>query len=234
MIGVKMSGKTADKDHPYGHERMECVASIILAALLAGTGLMIGFESFRKALDAQSLQTPGVIALLAALVSIVVKELMFRYKRRAAKRIGSGAIMADAWNNRTDALSSLGSFIGVLGARLGVPALDPIAGIVICAFILKTAYGIFMDAIGKLTDRACDDSVVDGLRALVLAQEGVIGVDRLRTRLFGERIYVDVEIQYSGKATLDEAHGAAQRVHDAIEEGFPKVKHCMVHVNPSD
>ncbi len=234
MIGVRMSGKKADKEHPYGHERMECVASIILAALLAGTGLMIGYESLRKALNAQSLETPGLIALAAAVVSIVVKECMFRYKRKAAQRIGSGAIMADAWNNRTDALSSVGSFLGILGARLGLPVLDPLAGIVICAFILKTAYGIFMDAIGKLTDRAAGDATVEALRALVLAQSGVIGVDRLRTRLFGERIYVDVEILYSGKATLDEAHDAAQRVHDAIEEGFPKVKHCMVHVNPSD
>ncbi len=234
MIGVKMSAKRADKEHPYGHERMECVAAVLLAALIAVTGVMIGYDGIQKALLGESFETPGLLALVAAAVSICVKEWMFRYMRRTARRIDSGAVLADAWHQRSDALSSVGSFIGILGARLGAPILDPLASVVISAFILKAAYDIFMDAIGKLTDRAAGDSLVEELRALVLAQSGVMGIDRLRTRLFGERIYVDVEIQYSGKATLDEAHGAAQRVHDAIEEGFPKVKHCMVHVNPSD
>ncbi len=232
MIGVKMSAKRADKEHPYGHERMECVAAVLLAALIAVTGAMIGYDGIQKALLGEALETPGRLALIAALVSIGVKEWMFRYMRKTARLIESGAVLADAWHQRSDALSSVGSFIGILGARLGLPILDPLACAVIAAFILKAAYDIFMDAIRKLTDRACDDAVIEEIRALVLAQSGVMGIDRLRTRLFGERIYVDVEILYSGKATLDEAHDAAQRVHDAIEEGFPKVKHCMVHVNP--
>ena len=141
--------------------------------------------------------------------------------------------MADAWHHRSDALSSIGSFVGVFGARLGFPILDPLACIVICFFILKAAIDIFRDAIGKMTDKACDEQITEKMRQVILSQEAVEGIDQMQTRLFGDKIYVDVEIRTDGSATLERAHNIAQRVHDAIEEEFPKVKHCMVHVNPA-
>lgn len=234
IVGVKISRKDADKEHPYGHERMECVAAILLSVVLFLTGIGIGYSGMQKIADGsgEKLAVPGVFALVAAVVSIAVKEWMFWYTRIYAKRINCGALMADAWHHRSDALSSVGSFFGILGARLGYPIMDPIASVVICLFIVKAAYDIFKDAVDKMVDKACDDSIVEQIRATVLGQKGVIRIDELNTRAFGNRIYVDVEIAADGSKTLHETHAIAESVHSQIEKEFPNVKHIMVHVNP--
>lgn len=235
MVGVKLANQKSDKEHPYGHERFECVAAIILAVMLLITGLLIGWNGIQNVISGNydGLTIPGTLALVAAIVSIVTKEAMYWYTRAGAKKINSGALMADAWHHRSDALSSIGSFAGILGARLGFPVLDSVASVVICVFILKVAVDVFIDSIKKMTDQSCEDAVVEEIRAVILAQESVLGIDKIKTRLFGDRIYVDVEISGDGNSTLYEAHNVAQRVHDAIEKQFPKVKHCMVHMNPT-
>lgn len=235
MIGVKMAGKAPDRNHPYGHDRFECVASIVLSVMLGLTGAAIGIEGLRNIVGSSYLHltAPGKLALAAAVISIVTKEGMFWYTRINAKKIRSSALMADAWHHRSDALSSVGSFVGILGARLGFPIMDPLASIIISFFILKAAFDIFLDAISKMTDHACSDPVVNALRKTILAVPGVEGIDVLRTRDFGSMIYVDVEIMAEGSLTLYEAHDIAQQVHDDIEQDFPNVKHCMVHVNPA-
>lgn len=235
IIGIKISSKKSDKDHPYGHERMECVAAIVLATILCATGLGIGYAAVRKIVggDYANLTVPGALALAAAVLSIIVKEGMYQYTRIYAKKIDSGALMADAWHHRSDALSSVGALIGIAGARMGFPILDPVASVVICLFIEKAAYEIFMDAVDKMVDKACDDEVEKALGECALTQEGVLGVDLLHTRVFGNKIYVDIEIRVDGEKKLREAHAVAERVHDAIEQTFPKVKHIMVHVNPA-
>ena len=234
MIGVTISEKESDKEHPYGHERLECVAAIILSMVLAITGLGIGVTGIRNIANGESgvLEAPGLLALIAAVVSIAVKEWMYWFTRAAAKKINSGALMADAWHHRSDALSSIGAFVGILGARLGYPILDPIASIIICIFIEKAAIDIFKDSLDKMVDKACPEDVVDGMREIILAQDGVEGVDDIKTRLFGAKVYVDVEISVDGEKTLSEAHEIAQKVHDIIEAQVPNVKHCMVHENP--
>lgn len=234
MIGVKISGKESDKEHPYGHERLECVAAIILATILVVTGLGIGWSALKKIVEDNfdSLLIPGKLALIAAIISIVVKEAMFWYTRAGAKKIDSGALMADAWHHRSDSLSSIGALIGITGARLGFPVLDPVASLIICVFIEKAAYDIFKDAIDKMVDKACDEETEGEMRQCVLRQEGVLGIDLLQTRTFGNKIYVDVEICADGNISLNEAHSIAEAVHDTIEQEFPKVKHIMVHVNP--
>ncbi|MDL2217690.1 cation diffusion facilitator family transporter [Christensenellaceae bacterium OttesenSCG-928-M15] len=235
MIGVKISNKASDENHQYGHERFESVAAILLAVMLLATGLGIGYSGIQKIISGeyQNLVIPGTLALVAAAVSIVVKEAMFWYTRKAAKQIDSGALMADAWHHRSDALSSVGSFIGILGARMGLAVLDPIASVVICLFILKAAYDIFMDAVRKMTDEALDHETAQTMYTIALRQAGVIKIDKFSSRVFGDKYYVDVEIRADGALTLVEAHHIAQMVHDALEAEFPKLKHCMVHVNPS-
>ncbi len=235
IIGIKISTKASDKDHPYGHERMECVAAIVLATILAATGLGIGYAAITKIIGGsyEDLTVPGVLALIAAIVSIAVKEGMYHYTKIYAKRIDSGALMADAWHHRSDALSSVGALIGIAGARMGLPILDPVASVVICVFIEKAAYDIFMDAVNKMVDKACDEETEEALRNCALAQDGVLGVDLLHTRAFGNKIYVDIEISADGNETLRKAHGIAENVHNSIEKTFPKVKHIMVHVNPA-
>lgn len=236
IIGIKIAGKESDKEHPYGHERMECVAAVVLATALAITGLGIGGSAVRTIASGSydEAAVPGFLALIAAVISIAVKEAMFWYTRSAAAKIDSSALMADAWHHRSDALSSVGALVGIAGARMGYPVLDTVASLVICVFIEKAAYEIFMDAIDKMVDKACDDETQDQIRTCVLAQEGVLGIDLLQTRVFGNKIYVDLEIRADGDKRLRETHDIAERVHDRIEQNFPKIKHIMVHVNPSE
>lgn len=234
MIGVTMANKKSDKEHPYGHERMECVASIILAVVLAATGIGIGVEGIQKIAGGEfkTMEIPGMLALAAAVISIVTKEWMYWYTRAAAKKINSGALMADAWHHRSDALSSIGAFAGILGARLGFPVLDPAASVVICIFIEKAALDVFKDAMDKMVDKACDDQTIQRMRNVVLSREGVKKIDNMKTRMFGAKVYVDIEIAADENITLLEAHKIAENVHGAIEKEFTEVKHCMVHVNP--
>lgn len=233
MIGVRISGKASDKDHPYGHERMECVAAIVLATVLAGTGVGIGYAAVKTLLNGEyASEIPGLLALIAAVVSILVKEAMFWYTRYYAKKIDSSAVMADAWHHRSDALSSVGALIGIGGARLGFPIMEPIASIVICVFIEEAAFDIFKDAIDKMVDKACDEQTEEALKNCALNTKGVEQVDLLKTRIFGNKVYVEMEIGADENLSLKDSHAIAENVHDAIEQGWPKIKHILIHVNP--
>ena len=233
MIGIKIASKEPDEEHPYGHERMECVAAIILATILCITGLGIGKNALEFITgNSSEMSVPGMLALIAAIVSIIVKEAMFWYTRHYAKMIDSGALMADAWHHRSDALSSIGAFIGIIFARMGYVMMDSIACLVICVFIVKAAYDIFKDAIDKMVDKSCSLEVEAEIRTIVMSVDGVKGIDSLSTRLFGNKMYVDIEIRADGEKTLNETHEIAEAVHDSIEAQFEKVKHIMVHVNP--
>lgn len=233
MIGIKIASKEPDEEHPYGHERMECVAAIILATILCITGLGIGKNALEFITgNSSEVSVPGMLALIAAIVSIIVKEAMFWYTRHYAKMIDSGALMADAWHHRSDALSSIGAFIGIIFARMGYVMMDSIACLVICVFIVKAAYDIFKDAIDKMVDKSCSLEVEAEIRTIVMSVDGVKGIDSLSTRLFGNKMYVDIEIRADGEKTLNETHEIAEAVHDSIEAQFEKVKHIMVHVNP--
>lgn len=234
IIGVKMAAKEPDKEHPYGHERMECVAAVILAMVLFVTGLGIGLDAVKTILHGEyaQLQAPGILAMVAAIISIVVKEGMYWYTRHYAKIIDSSALMADAWHHRSDALSSVGALIGIGFARIGYPIMDDVASLIIFLFIVKASYDIFRDAIDKMVDHSCDDETENQIRECVLKNKEVLGIDLLHTREFGNMIYVDVEILVNGTYTLWKAHEIAEAVHNEIEQNFPKVKHIMVHVNP--
>lgn len=236
IVGIKAAGKASDKEHPYGHERMECVAAIVLATVLAATGLGIGYGAAAKILSGNyaDIEVPGMLALVAAVISIAVKEAMYWYTRIYAKKIDSSALMADAWHHRSDALSSVGALIGIAGARLGYPVCDAVASLCICFFIEKAAYDIFRDAVDKMVDKACSDEFEQELENCALSQDGVLGVDLLHTRVFGNKIYVDIEIRADGNMPLKDAHKVAERVHDSIEKSFASVKHIMVHVNPAE
>lgn len=234
MIGIKCSLKTSDKEHPYGHERMECVSAIILAMVLFVTACGIGIDAVWKMFHSKSenLQIPGLLALIAAIVSIIVKEAMYWYTRYYAKKIESGALVADAWHHRSDALASMGTLVGIAGARMAIPVMDSVASLVIFGFIVKAAWDIFEDAMNKMVDHCCDADTERQIYDCVLKNEKVERIDLLKTRIFGNRIYVDVEIEVDGSYNLKEAHEVAEAVHKEIERNFTQVKHIMVHVNP--
>lgn len=205
----------------------------MLSTVLAVTGIGIGYTAVMKLIRGEyATVIPGMLALAAAIVSILVKEAMFWYTRYYAKKIDSGALMADAWHHRSDSLSSIGALIGIGGAIAGFPVLEPAASIVICFFIEKAALDIFKDAVDKMVDKSCDGQTEEELRECAMGIPGVLQVDLLRTRMFGNKIYVEMEIGADGKLSLGESHAIAERVHDAIEEGWPKIKHILIHVNP--
>lgn len=235
IIGIRLASKQPDKEHPYGHERMECVAAILLSVVLFITGLGIGANALQTVLNGNynELQVPGFLALAAAVISIVIKEGMYWYTRFYAKQIDSSALMADAWHHRSDAFSSVGALIGIGGAILGFPVMDSIASLVIFLFIVKAAFDIFKDAMDKMVDHSCDEETEKQILACVVSNKKVLGVDLFQTRIFGNKIYVDIEIQADAMCTLQEAHDIAEKVHDDIEKTFPKVKHIMIHVNPA-
>ena len=232
-IGVLLSKREEDEEHPYGHERLECVASLILGLILAGTGAGIGYTGVRKLFNArETLEIPTALPLIAAVVSIIVKEGMYRYTMYYAVKMDSAAFKADAWHHRSDALSSVGSFIGVGLARMGYPMMDPITSLIICALILKAAYDIAKDAIVRMLDTSADSE--QEIRTFIEALPGVEHIDLLHTRQFGSRIYVDLEIAVKRDISLIDAHTIAEDVHSKVEEHFPNVKHIMIHVNPGE
>ncbi len=234
-FGIRLSRKDADQQHPYGHERVECLVSLLLGLLLFMVGCGIGWEGILKIAGGayDQLTVPSTLALAAAIVSILTKEAMYWYTRHYALLLNSTAFMADAWHHRSDALSSVGSLIGIGGAMLGFPVLDPAASIAICLCILKVAFDILKDAVKKMLDTSCGPEYEETLSNFISAQPGVIRLDSLRTRMFGSRVYVDLEIAVEGEKPLREAHSIAEQVHDGVEAQFPNVKHIMIHVNPA-
>lgn len=234
IIGVRISSKDSDPEHPYGHERFECVAAILLSVLLCLAGGAIGVSAVKTIASGGYLEhtVTGWLALIAAVTSVIVKEAMFWYTHIYAKKIDSTALKAEAWHHRSDALSSVGAIIGIGGAKLGFPVLEPIASAVICLFIIKVAIDIFRDAIDRMVDRSCDTALEDSMKQCALEVDGVMSVDLLQTRVFGSKVYVDIEIGADSTLTLKQAHQIAENVHSTVEVRFPQVKHIMVHVNP--
>nr|WP_220126231.1 cation diffusion facilitator family transporter [Methanococcus maripaludis] len=231
MLGLKLSEKPADESHPYGHERIEPALTKILAVILLVTALMIFYCGLTTIIGG-NYQIPGNITIIAALISIFTKEWMYKYTKKGAEQIESSALLADAWHHRSDAFSSVGTLIGVVGAKLGYPILDPIASIIISLFIAKMAFEIYFKALNQLLDRAADSKTIEEIKKIILSVDGVLEIDVLKTRIHSNKIYVDVEISVDKNLSLIDAHNISENVHSQIESKLKRVKHCMVHVNP--
>ncbi|MCY6369029.1 cation diffusion facilitator family transporter [Clostridium ganghwense] len=231
ILGLKLSQKPEDIDHPYGHEKFEPIITKVLAFILGTTAMLIGYNAVKIILLGQY-NIPGKIAIYAAVLSIITKEWMYRYTIKGAKIIESSALTADAWHHRSDAFSSIGTLVGVLGARIGYPVLDSVASIVICIIILKVAVDIYIKAANQLMDHSADKGTIETITKDITEIDGVIKIDDLKTRIHASRLYVDVEISVSKELSLTQAHDIAENVHFKIENNNTRVKHCMVHVNP--
>lgn len=237
LIGIRISSKPADKKHPYGHEKIETVIAFMLGLMLFVIGGKIGYDgivsvfSMKAASAQQTLLNVG--AIIVAVISILGKEWMYRFTITCAKQIGSGAMRADAWHHRADALSSVGSLIGVIGLRLGFPIIDAVACLVISLFIFKAAYDIVSDAFRNMVDCTCSDDVLQSIQQVIESNNQVMSIDVLKTRRHGSKIYVDLEITLDKNLSFVESHEIAATIHDSVEKQIDNVKHCMVHVNPS-
>ena len=231
IIGLQISSKKSDKDHPYGHERLESIAAIVLAFSLFVTGALIGIEGINN-LKNQTIIIPKMFVIFIALLSIVVKEWMYQYTIKESKKINSDSLKADAWHHRSDALSSIGALIGVTGSILGIWYFDIAASIIIALIIIKVSLDIFLEGVNKLVDKSCDEETIKEIKSIINSIDGVKSIDLLKTRIFGNKIYIDLEIGADKNLSFLRAHDIAHEVHDKIESKIKHVKHCMVHVNP--
>lgn len=231
IIGLTIAGKEADKEHPYGHEKFESAMGKIISMFLVGTGIFLGYQGMITLIGGE-FSRPGRIALVAAALSIVAKEGMYRYTIITARKIQSTSMEADAWHHRSDAFTSIGTFIGVLGARLGLPFLDPLAAIVVSVFVIKVGVDLYLKSMDELVDTAAEPELIEEIRKLTLSISGVEEIRDLKTRVSGNRISVDLEIAVDGNLSVKKGHTIAEEVYDTIKKGIPSVKHCMVHVEP--
>ena len=236
LVGARIAVKNEDKDHNYGHDKFESIASILLAMLLFATAIGLGYGGVKDIIAATSgngeYVKPKLVALIAAIVSIVVKEGMYWYTIIYAKRLDSQALKADAWHHRSDAFSSIAGFVGILGAMFNVFVLEGIATIIIALLIVKVSYDIVKVVIRQLTDHAAPEELVSKIYKTINDDEDVKNVDLLKTRISGSIIYVEAEIAVDSTLNIVEAHEIAQRVHDKIESTFEEVRHIVIHVNP--
>lgn len=231
ILGLKISSKEADKDHPYGHEKFESALAKLISMLLFATGLYIGYSGIKTLISGEFTE-PGLIALFAAIISIATKEGMYWYTIITARKIKSTAMEADAWHHRSDAFSSIGTFLGILGARFGLGFLDPVAAIIVSIFIVKVSVDLYLKSMDELVDKAADSVTIKEIKSLTFSVDGVKDIGDIKTRVFGNKIYVDLEISVDGLLSVEEGHLIAENVHNLIEKQIPLVKHCMVHVEP--
>lgn len=234
LIGARIAVKSEDRDHNYGHDKFENIASVILAMMLFATALALGYAGIQSIISATKGEfvKPSYIALVAAIVSIVVKEGMYWYTIYYAKKLDSQALKADAWHHRSDAFSSVASFVGILGAILGALVLEGIATLLIAVLIIKVSYDIVKVVIKQLTDHAAPEELVSKIYKTIDDDEDVKNIDVLKTRISGSIIYVDAEIAVDSSLNIVDAHAIAERVHDKIEQDFKEVRHIAIHVNP--
>ncbi len=231
MAGLKFSSKDADPEHQYGHQRIESIVSLILAFILFVTALSLGWEGVKKITENEVVK-PSIPALVITVISILSKEVMFRYTMKKAKLLNSSSLMSDAWHHRSDAVSSIAVLIGVVGVFFNAWILEPIATIAVSFIILKAVYDIGRLAIDQLIDRAVSKELLSEIKDTVLSINGVKGIDLLHTRLSNNVVFVDLEISVDSNLTVSEGHDIAENVHDTLEKNITQIQHCMVHVNP--
>lgn len=237
-ISAKFSKKDKDKDHPYGHERFDSMVSIFLGLALLITAYLLGKNSVIRLYDVvinnETLARPMWYTWVIALITIVVKELLFRKTTIDAKKAKSQSLMAQAWDHRADTITSFGAVVGIVGVIFGVYFIDPLISIIISLFILRLGFKIIKAGISQVVDESADEEQVKRIKELVMSNENVISIDEIKTRMFGLSFYVDLEISLDGNLSLEEAHAISEDIHDLIEKEMSDVIHCMIHVNPGN
>ncbi len=238
LVGLKIAKKPVDKEHPYGHGRVESITAAFVGVVLVFAAIMI-IQGIVESIITHSFTTPNFLALGAAVMSVAVKEIMYRVTYAAGKSIGSESMMADAWHHRSDAFSSIGSFIGILGSMAGrwfgigfLEYLDPIAGAVVACFIFKIAYDILKMSVKNLMDASPHDGKLDSIKEAALCIEGILSVPALKARYLGQRLHVDIEIEVCSGITVEAGHDIAETARGHIIQAIDDVYEVNVHVEP--
>lgn len=240
IVFVRISRKPQDKDHKYGHGKFETLATTIIGLALFAVALGIivgGVKKIAAWINGEPLAAPGMLALWAALISIVLKEGTYRYTIVRARKLDSQAVEANAWHHRSDALSSIGTAVGIGGAILlgdRWTVLDPLASVVVGAFIVKVAFDLLREGLAELMETSLPDSVESEILRLAGTVEGVSEPHDLRTRRIGNRYAIELHIYMDGNITLTQAHDKATEVEELLREHFGEETHVAVHVEPNE
>jgi len=238
LITGRMSRKETDDKHPYGHERFDSLVSVLIGIILIITAIEIaksaGILLWDYLFNDIPISTPHWMALVVAASTILIKEILYQLTRRRGKKAASPTLMAMALDHRSDELASFSVLIAIGGSLLGWVFLEPIASIIIAFFIIRLGFRIIQTGFSQVVDQAIDQDTIRNIREIVLSFPEVLGIDLLKTRQFGLKYYVDLEICLDADMTLFDAHEVATRIHDEIEGKIPLVKHCMIHVNPQE
>lgn len=238
LVFVRLSSKPRDANHEYGHGKYETLASVLIGFSLFLVGVMICYDGLVKiyrAICGEELAQPGMVALAAAVVSIVLKEWAFRFTRRVGRRVGSEAVVANAWHHRSDALSSVGTFFGIGGAILlgqKWAVLDPIAALVVSVLIIKAAIALIKPAMDELMEKSLPDEVENEIRRIAGSVEGVSEVHHLMTRSIGSHIAMEMHVRMRGDMTLYESHLHATEIERKLRARFGADTHIGLHVEP--
>jgi cation diffusion facilitator family transporter len=238
LVFVKLGNKPKDKDHDYGHGKYETLATAIIGISLFVVGVMICYSGVTKtyrAICGETLQQPGVVALIAAIVSIVMKEWAYQFTVKAGRKYHSEAVVANTWHHRSDALSSIGTMFGIGGAIiLGEKwaVLDPLAAIIVSAFIIKAAWGLVMQSVKELTDASLPETEEDEILKIANEEQGVGEIHNLRTRRIGNKIAVEMHIRMPGSLSLYEAHEHATHIETKLKQHFGADTHVGIHLEP--
>ena len=239
IVFVRLSSKPADHDHDYGHGKYETLATSVIGLALAVVAVLIGWDGIEKivyVLQGNRLESPGIIALWAALLSIVLKEWIFRATRKVANEVKSKALEANAWHHRSDALSSVGTAIGIGGAVMlgdGWAILDPIAAIVVCVLIIVTAFRIIRQASGELLEESLPKETEDRIEQIVYQDTLVSDIHKLHTRRIGNIIAIEMHLRMPAGITLAESHVHATAIEQSLKTEFGKGTHIMLHIEPT-
>jgi cation diffusion facilitator family transporter len=231
-ISLKIAQKPPDKEHPYGHGRAEIISTLVVMGMLAAAGVEI-IRTAIATIRHGDLNAPGNAAVYAAILSVLVNELMFQFTYRAGVKTNSPSTIANAMDNRSDAFSSIAALIGIIGAKLKYPVLDPVAGIVVALFIFKMCYGIAMDAVAQIMDESAGEQKIQEVTTLALTVNGVKNVHDVRVRRSGAAFLVDLNILVHPKITVEMAHDIAESVREIIRVHMDKVSQVRVHIDPS-
>jgi len=230
-VGICIGVRPPDKEHPYGHGNAETIAaslvSLIILTMGAFAGIFAGLAIIHKQFKA-----PLMIALLAAVISIVVKEGLFRYTIKVGERSNNPAVIADAWHHRSDAYSSVAALIGIVGARISFLYLDPIAGLIVSGFIIKIALSLIRSNIGIIMDEKPSSIFINNIKAIAQETEGVKNIDNIKVHRRGSTFTIDTEIAVDGSLTVEEGHRIASQVRDELLKRIRYTRDVMVHVNP--
>ncbi|MBE6193541.1 MAG: cation transporter [Rikenellaceae bacterium] len=238
ILFVRLSGRPADEDHDYGHGKFETLATLFVSLVLLGVAVMLfvnGVVDIVSALHGEVLETPGLVALIAAAASIVIKEILYRYTVRCGKKVNSQVVVANAWHHRSDALSSIGVLVGVAGAMLlggSWSILDPIAATIVSVFIAKVAYNLLMPSLEELLERSLPKEVEQRILDIILSVDGVSSPHHLRTRRIGNAYAIEVHIRMDGNLTLTQAHAVTTAVERLLKQEFGDSTHVGIHTEP--